>query len=288
MSHPKDPITFQLSYSISYMSFLNQLIDSSRLLTVLHDNLDESVKGDKLYDDVSTYLEKYTTFNNISPEVAEEIYTNYITHYNKHCKNFCKTLKYPIESGITNYSVSREEYDIVLLLSVLFTPHRFKIMQLLHNGPAAEKALFIGLGPGLEIFITKEKFKEIHAYDLSVNKFLFSEFPEAHLNIELYTGQNKNYFDSIYLIELLEHLEDPYELLAVCYGSLKKGGKIILTTATDIPQFDHLYNFPKDHRNFEERVTKLGFKVIFKEEISHNYLTMELKPFNHFYTLEKI
>ena len=270
------------------MSFLDQLIESSRLLTVLHDNLDEVIKKNKLYNEVSSYLEKYTAYNNISPEKAEEIYTNYITHYNKHCKNFCKTLKYPTESGITNYSISREEYDIVLLLSVLFTPHRFRIMQLLHDGPEAEKALFIGLGPGLEMFITKEKFKEIHAYDLSVNKFLFSEFPKVHLNIELYTGQNENYFDSIYLIELLEHLEDPYDLLKVCYNSLKKGGKVMLTTATDIPQFDHLYNFPKDHIDFEERIKLLGFKINFKEMVSHNYLTMELKPFNHYYIIEKI
>ena len=268
-------------------TFFFELLELSRLLTVLYDNLPDEIKSDKLYVKIESYLEKYARFNEISPEKAVEIYTDFIMSFNKHCKLFTKTGKYPVENGLTNFSISREEYDIVLLLSVLFTPHRYRIMQLLEQSKPAEKALFIGLGPGLELFLTRTKFKEIHAYDLSVNKFLSTEFSGIHINMELYSGQNSNYFDSIYLIELLEHLQDPYELLDICFKSLIKGGKIYLTTATDIPQFDHLYNFPKDHAKFEEQLKQMGFLVLYKELIQHNYLTMEIKPINHFYIIEK-
>ena len=35
----------------------------------------------------------------------------------------------------------------------------------------------------------------------------------------------------------------PYEFLSLCSVSLKLNGVIVTTTATNIPQFDHLYNF---------------------------------------------
>lgn len=269
-------------------TFLKELLDKSRLLCVLYDNLSDEIKEDKLYKYIELYLEKYVHFNNVNADKAVDIYTRFITIFNKHCKQFNKSGKYPAENGLDNISLSREDYDIVLLLSVLFTPHRFRIMQLLNQKLQADKALFIGLGPGLELHLTRENLNEIHAYDLSVSKFLFSEFPNCLINSELYTGQKQNYFDAIYLIELLEHLTDPFILLEICHQSLKKGGKIFLTTATDIPQFDHLYNFPKDHIYFEEQIKHIGFSVLNKEMITHNYLTMDIKPCNHFYTLEKV
>ena len=267
--------------------FLIDLLDNSRLLTVLHDNLPVEIKKDQLYTDVTAYLEKYAAFNNISPGEAVGIYTKFIVEFNKNCKQFAKSGKYPFEYGAASYTVSREEYDIVLLMSVLFSQHRFRIIQVLSRENAAGKGLFIGLGPGLELTLTKTYLTETTAYDLSVNKFLFSEFPDCSIHTELYTGQKQDHFDAIYLVELLEHLENPYSLLEVCYRSLKKGGKIFLTTATDIPQFDHLYNFPADHTGFEKKVSALGFSVVYKEMIPHNYLTMDIRPCNHFYILER-
>jgi SAM-dependent methyltransferase len=267
-------------------TFFTELIDESRLLCVLYDNLPEEIKNDKLYSYIQSYVEKYAVFNNINPQKAIDIYTNFIAVYNKHCKQFIKTGKYPAENATENISFNREEYDIVLLLSILFAPHRFRIMQILNQEQPSDKALFIGLGPGLELALTKENYKEIHTYDISVNKFLQTEFPGIEINAEFYTGQKHDYFDAIYLIELLEHLDDPFALLQISRESLKKGGKVFLTTATDIPQFDHLYNFPIDHDYFEKQIKQIGFTILSKEMISHNYLTMEIKPCNHFYILE--
>lgn len=264
-----------------------QLLETNRLFMVLHDNLTEDIKQSALMKEVGAYLDKYANFNHITVDVVIEMYTDFISTYNRHCKIFIKTGKYPTENGLDNFFISREAYDITLLLSVLFTKHRFRIMQLLSQQPAADKALFIGLGSGLEMSLNRKKYKEIHAYDLSINEFVYSEFASQQIHTELYKGQRQDYFDAIYLIELLEHLEDPFQLLEICHGSLKKGGRISLTTATDIPQFDHLYNFPKDHRNFEERLNQLGYTIIIKEIIEHNYITTNIKPSNHFYSIAK-
>jgi hypothetical protein len=269
-------------------TFFEELINNSRFLQVLYDNLPDNVRKSPLYDEVKIYLEKYSDFNNISPDAAIDIYTGFITSYNKHCRQFNKTGKYPFENGEVKSSISREDYDIVLLLSVLFAPHRFRIMELINQKNEANKALFIGLGPGLEVYLTKKYISEIHTYDLSANKFLFSEFSDITINMELYSGQKQDYFDSIYLIELLEHLEDPYDLIKICYDSLRKNGKMFLTTATDLPQFDHLFNFKEDHLDFESKVEKIGLSILKKELVPHNYLTMEIKPLNHFYILEKV
>jgi len=269
-------------------SFFCGLLNASRFLTVLYENLPNEIKTDKLYNHIQSYLEKYASLNNISAETAVDIYTNFIKTYNKHCKHFIKYGQYPLENEIISFSINREHYDIVLLLSVLFTSHRFRIMQLIYQKGHSGRALFIGLGPGLELSLTKENLKEVHAYDLSANKFISSEFSDIQLYLELYEGKNENYFDAVFMIELLEHLLDPYMLLEKCCKSLKKGGEIYLTTATNIPQFDHLYNFPKDHSNFEARIKQLGCVVKYKEVIPHDFLAIEIQACNHFYTLVKV
>ena len=130
-------------------------------------------------------------------------------------------------------------YDIVLLFSCLFSAHRFRIMQLiLQKSPIVNSGLFIGCGPGMEIELVKDNFKSLYAYDLSSNDFLLTKHPNVHFKEDYFTGKNiDNAYNIIYLIELLEHLNEPYGLLEKCKKVLTENGKIILTTATNIPQF---------------------------------------------------
>jgi hypothetical protein len=269
------------------MAFLKKIIENSRLLEVLHDNLPVSMKTSQFYQSIREYLENYCEYNSLSAEHVVNVYTDYIVAYNKHCKEFIKTGKYPAALGNNTYFPNRIEYDIVLILSVLFTQHRYRIMQLLAKQHESDKALYIGLGPGLEMELTAPLHKEIYGYDLSLNPFLKKHFNSVSLHAELYTGQYPNYFNTIYLIELLEHLEHPFDLLDVCYASLQTNGLILLTTATDIPQFDHLYNFPDDHKLFDEKLMQMGFEIVTKEKLEHHYLTLDLRPSNHFYAIRK-
>ena len=268
--------------------FLDNLLDTSRLFSILYENLPEEIRSAELYNEIISYIAKYSQYNNLSSEELNSSYSSFIAAYNKHIKSFCRTGKYPFEEELPGkVSFSRIEYDVALLLSVLFTKHRYRIMELLNKQPFAEKALYIGIGPGLEISLTRTKHSDKHAYDLTVNDFLLKEFHDVNINKTLYTGQNENYFDVIYLIELLEHLNDPFELLKICYRSLKTGGRIALTTAVDIPQFDHLYKFRNDDDQFVNELRAMGFEVTYNEIIPHNYLTLPIRSSNRFYEIQK-
>lgn len=270
------------------MSFFKKVVEESRLITVMYDNLSEDIKQTELYKNVTAYLEKYVEYNNISVDEAIDHYTQYIIEFNKDSKQFLKTNKYPYELKGQMKDISREAYDIVLLFSVLLTPHRFRIMDLLKKHSNKEQnALYIGLGTGLEMDLTKEMYQSLTAYDLSINAFLSKEFKDVEIHTELYVGQKTSHYNAVYLIELLEHLEAPYDLLQITLDSLSPGGKCFLTTATNIPQFDHLYNFPEEHSDFEKQVENMGFKVVLKEFIPHNFMTLNIASSNHFYILEK-
>lgn len=269
------------------MSFIHQVIDNSRLLNVLYDNLDKEITLNPNYQKLCAYLSGYLEFNKVSVDQATEVYTRFISSYNKDCRQFIKTNRYPYELNPEIVKISREDYDIILLFSVLFSPHRFRIMELIHENKGTGKALYIGLGPGLELLFTNSDYSKKIAYDLAVNLFLNKEFNEVEFNHELYTGQYTDYFNSIYMIELLEHVPNPFQLLEIAYNSLKAGGKVLLTTASNIPQFDHVYNFSADHTDFESNLQAIGFTIMLKEKIKHNYLTVDLNSSNHFYIIEK-
>ena len=101
-------------------------------------------------------------------------------------------------------------------------------MQLLDQKSSRENCgLFIGCGPGLEIELVKNKFQKLYAYDLSINKFLLDKHPSVHFNECYFTGQNDGLrYDVIYMIELLEHLNEPYILLEKSKSPLRKGENI--------------------------------------------------------------
>ena len=92
---------------------------------------------------------------------------------------------------------------------------------------------------------------------------------------------------SVYAIELLEHLSEPYAFVADCYANpLTPGGRFVTTTATNVPQFDHRYNFVSDEE-FEQRVCGLGFEMELKRSIPHECDQTEIAARNVFYVFRK-
>lgn len=268
---------------------LDQIIEGNRLFKVLLDRVVESpFYEEDLFSKVKSYTSDYLEANKENDVSPEKAYFKFIKSYNKDMKKFAETLKYPLELDPERKAPSRFEYDVILLFSCLFAAHRFRIMQLIDNqSECIDNGLFIGCGPGLEIELVKSKIKNLVAYDFSLDKFPVKKHPEAVFKEEYFDGKNSDEkYDAIYLIELLEHLEKPYELLNNCKRALSENGKIFLTTATNIPQFDHLYNFESSHDDFENQVINLGYKISFMEDIPHDSITLDIKAKNRFYVLE--
>lgn len=260
-----------------------------RFLFVCYENIPQEFSKSELYLIILNYLHEYVTYNLLDINTLSCYYLNFIKSYNEDCKEFSKTQMYPYNRNHEIQHLSREEYDIILILSTLFTSHRFRIMKIIYDFKYSErdKSLFLGSGSGLELYLTYGKIGSSYAFDLTFNKFLTSYFANIKFHTELFDNQFINFFELIFAIELLEHLQDPYELISKCYNALSYNGKLFLTTATNIPQFDHLYNFSANHEKLEKFVKQIGFSILFKETIKHNLSKVDIGSANHFYILIK-
>lgn len=270
-------------------SFCASLIEENRLFTILSEKLGYSEHYDSiLYKELEEFINKYCAFHSLDTKEVKAAYLSYIKAYNKDVRNFIESGKFPLELNPEREAPNRIDYNIILLLSTILTPHRFRIMQIIkQNLSKSNKALFIGCGPGLEIELTKDQFDEVNAYDLTLDSFLENHFTEVNFYKEYFDGTNSTGYDCIFLIEILEHLSDPYMLLEICQKVLTDNGKIFLTTASNIPQFDHLYNFSVDHKDFDQKLNELGLEIILAEDIVHPVMTTDSQAQNRFYIVQK-
>lgn len=269
--------------------YMEEMIRQDRFFQILYDVLKQSVYFDQvLTDKIFHYINEYAQFHSLSKEQMIEYYGTFVRGYDRDVKDFNKTNQYPLYSNRDVKQPTRIEYSTILLLSTVLTEHRYRIMQLINQlDSLGNSALFVGCGPGLEIELVKDKVSSISAYDLNTDEFVQFKHKGIELNEKRFDGTPREAFESIFLIEILEHLEDPYALLAHSHNALKKDGQVVLTTATNIPQFDHMYNFKADHIEFEKKVEDLGFTLESSCEIKHHMMTQHLEAQNKFYVLTK-
>lgn len=268
---------------------IDKLRSQNRLFEILHDRLlTNEIYDVLLFERLDKFTEDYLSFHQLSIEEAGKHYTDFIKSYNRDLRVFAKEAKYPLEIDPKRQGPGRVPYNIILLFSCLFNTHRFRIMQIVDRDvEKSDLGLFVGCGPGLEIEIISEKLKNFVAYDLVLDKFLNNRFDKVEFRNYYFDGSDEIKYNSVFLIEILEHLKKPYELLENCIKVMAPDAKIYLTTASNIPQFDHLYNFPIDHTEFDTRVKELGFKIFLQEAIKHQHLTQGVESQNKFYILQK-
>ncbi|HEY3857675.1 MAG TPA: class I SAM-dependent methyltransferase [Verrucomicrobiae bacterium] len=266
--------------------FFAGLLKASRKLKMDHDEAieDSPESAVQVRSTTADFLERYAAFNEIGQEMAVNSYIKTIVHYVNDIKVFIATGKYPLEIDPKQMELGRIDYDLFLILTILVTRHRCAIMEEIMKTSAPGKPLVIGVGSGVELnFIQAAESGD--AYDLYINPFAREAFPRWNFHQKWYhPGENR--YGAVYAIELLEHLAEPYQFITDCHRSLAPGGRFIATTACDVPQFDHRYNFVSDE-DFEERVSRLGFELEAKRTIPHDYAQTNLKPRNVFYVFRR-
>ena len=67
--------------------------------------------------------------------------------------------------------------------------------------------------------------------------------------------------DFVLSIEVLEHLEDPQEMINALFNSLKPGGLGMISAAVNAPNADHIYLY-RSGEEVEAQLEKSGFKII--------------------------
>lgn len=198
-----------------------------------------------LYDYIDRYLRDYCKFCQLSAADVLAARERFTSRYQKDLLNYEAHGKYPYQLGIPPLGITRAEYDLVLILSFLIEKHRFRIASWLSGKIPGEDVLCVGVGPGVELGIIAEfqpsGARRILGYDVDVSEFVARRYASSVRRG--YFSPDGMEYDDILLIEILEHLADPEDLLRSASRALKPHGRMILTTAIDIPQFDHLYNF---------------------------------------------
>lgn len=267
-------------------SLFRYLLETSRKLELDHEQATMEADDGAAAIRIATekYLDGYAAFNGLGTEAALASYLGTIRRYVGDIRAFMETGKYPLEINPKQWDISRCDYDVFLMLTILVTKHRCAIMEEIVKHPPEGLPLVIGVGSGVELnFIGAVDGGE--AYDLYINPFARQAFPAWRFHEELYRPGSRKY-GTIYAIELLEHLDDPYAFVAGCHASLPVGGKLVATTAVNVPQFDHRYNFVSDD-DFERRIADLGFAVEAKRVIPHDYANMKIGARNVFYVLKR-
>jgi hypothetical protein len=262
-------------------TFFEELLKASRKLELEYElataNAPEG--GALIMSAAANFLKGYAAFNHISQETALASYIETTRRYMRDIQAFTATGKYPLEIDPKQWNLGRTDYDLFLILTILVTRHRCAIMEELMKTAISGRPLVIGVGSGIELgFIHAVDGGD--AYDLYINGYARQAYPQWSFHEELYHPSSRRY-EAIYAIELLEHLSEPYAFIADCHASLTPGGRFVTTTASNVPQFDHRYNFVSDE-DFERQVDALGFELESKRVIPHEYGLMNIRAGNVF------
>lgn len=267
-------------------SFFDELVRSDRKLELDYEYACENAPTGAEHVRVltSAFLQGYASFNGMPKEAVLASYAKTIRRYATDIRAFVASGKYPLQINANQEPLSRTDYDLFLILTIIVTRHRCTIMEEISRISTTGKSLVIGVGSGVELgFIQTSMGGD--AYDLYINPFARTAFPKWRFREELYRPAGAKY-DAIYAIELLEHLDHPYEFLGECAESLSPGGRLVVTTATNVPQFDHRFNFTSD-AEFKCRIRELDLVVEFNRVIPHAYPRTEIGARNDFYVLTR-
>ena len=171
----------------------------------------------------------------------------------------------PATLGDQSAAVDSDAYALSLLLSIIFTNHRFELIRelsLFLNGVEERNhvgtLLPIGFGTGYELKMASEILTgwRIEAYDtdsqMAVKARQLLDFFGIKKDISLggwfplhhCPDAIRGQYDAVVLSEVMEHLVDPARALISLRDSLRDEGRMFVTMAINIAQEDHVFLYP--------------------------------------------
>ena len=268
---------------------IEAIVRQDRRLRISHAELlkQASAPDRALVERIDRYIDIFCGLRGLTEQVFLREYNAFIARYTEDMKRFKETGRYPLEDPeFAAAAPDRVAYDAALLLSVLVSGHRFQIFKALDqlSFPLGRTAI-IGAGPGLELHLLSGRASAIDVYDLTIDEAMARHHATARFHRAAFE-RGAGRFDTILAIELLEHVQEPYRLLEDCHDALESGGRVVVTTATNIPQFDHVFNFISDD-DFEAHARGIGFEIEHKQPVIHAATFLDIGARNTFYLLRK-
>jgi 2-polyprenyl-3-methyl-5-hydroxy-6-metoxy-1,4-benzoquinol methylase len=151
-------------------------------------------------------------------------------------------------------------YMNALLVSQVMWKHHFNIfmyfqshLKSLFKSNSKPSILDIGPGHGFFSYLVKKEFpnyEKIDIVDISetslemTQKIIgFDDEKIRYIKKDIFDYEDSNKYDFIVLGEVLEHLDNPKEILIKLSKLLNPGGLLWITTPTNSPALDHVYLF---------------------------------------------
>lgn len=176
-------------------------------------------------------------------------------------------------------AIARDDYNLALLLSIVFTNHRFEIMQRLSAfltafAPSGRLA-GIGTGTGYEVLLSARTLPgwALESYDINAEaeaeaKRLLAHFAVAQpvdfgreFPLNAIDNAFRGRYDALLACEVLEHLPDPLNALRSMREYLTAEGRIFATMAVNIAQEDHIFWYP-DLASCRMQAEAAGLRIV--------------------------
>jgi len=232
-------------------------------LTRLADDID-SLIGDDLPRFVRGYRWMCEAF------IEEEIY------FRRHSKYQCTSFEDANRKVYSNAGTMALYMDGLLLSQLLWSPHcksyMYYSLNFLSRLPLKYRLLEIGCGHGLLLANAARdpRSAEVCGLDVSAESLRHARETMEHfgcgakvdfIQADIDDNIPTNSFDGLVLSELLEHLEDPAEVLVRLKSQIKPGGLVYLNIPINSPAPDHIYLW----RTIEEVahfVVDCGYEIV--------------------------
>lgn len=239
---------------------------------------------------IDTLLSAYAAHHRLSPAAIVTAYDDFARMFARHLEHFRQHRQYPLEYTAP-VVVDRITYDVSLLLSCVVNSARFriteKLLQSLQAQPDTCDFLVVGCGAGLELEIIQRTghHHRVIAYDTDISDFVRQRFSGFDLRQQAFDHSCPvNNIDIALAIEILEHVVDPTALMKDIVSVLKPGATCLCTTATDLPQFDHRYNFTNIPL-FQQQLQSLGFSLVETHTFIQPYPFQGIESRNDWFSL---
>jgi SAM-dependent methyltransferase len=239
---------------------------------------------------INNLLSDYATYQKLTVDNIVTAYDQFSRIFTRHLEYFRQHRHYPRDEAFP-VKIDRTTYDVSLLLSCVVNSARFhiaeKLLQSLQQQSGKNDFLVVGCGAGLELEMIRltGHYQRVIAYDTDISDFVRQRYSEFDLREQIFDSSCTNTPGDIALaIEILEHVEAPITLMKAIISALKPGGICFCTTATDLPQFDHRYNFT-DIPLFQQQLASLGFSLLETSTFIQPYPFQGLESRNDWFSL---
>lgn len=228
-------------------------------------------------------IHQYFNSKKVTPQKLAEDYlkmVNDMRHeslfFLRHGRYSCENQSMAFEKVYSKTAVM-SYYMNALLISQIFWKHHFSIFtyfdqNLNHFFKPNESIDILDIGPGhgffSQIIITRiPNYNKLDIIDISESSLNMTKEIIGigdrinYFNEDIFDFDTSHKYDLIVLGEVVEHLDNPLEILKKISKLLTEDGILWLTTPTNAPALDHIYLF-KNKDDVNELISSAGLNVV--------------------------